>query len=311
MLSNSQIQIETEIEKKYSFSGHETFPFRYTWLSKGVLKVQEYPNLFVRDDAMIILGVGKNMVRSIRHWCETLGLIFSPKRGKFEPTLLGLNIFGENGWDPYLENPATLWLLHWLLGSRWEKNSTWFLAFTRWGAPYFTKEQLVNWIWNQVQDNKGVRATRNSIKRDVDVFIRTYTPSRVSNKKLLEDSFDCPLVELGLISELDKNLFGFFIGPKLSLPHEIFVFALLEYYELNSPDQNALSFESLLLGPGSPGRVFLLNENSLFSRLENLPSWSSLQYDDTAGMRVVYRNSKERKQPIDILTRFNKISREI
>jgi hypothetical protein len=205
---NSQLQIDAERGIKYSFSGHETFPFRYTWLSKGVQKVQEYPDLFVRDDAMVILGVGKNMVRSIRHWCETLGLIISPQRGNYEPTELGVNLFGENGWDPYLENPATLWLLHWLLGSRWEKNSTWFFAFTRWGAPHFTKDQLVDWILNQVQENKAVRATRNSIKRDVDVFVRTYTPSRLHNAKLLEDSFDCPLVELGLISELDKKLYS-------------------------------------------------------------------------------------------------------
>lgn len=304
MFPNSQIPIVADKETKYSFSGHETFPFRYTWLSKCVQKVQEYPDLFIRDDAMVILGVGKNMVRSIRHWGETLGMIISPKRGLFEPTELGLNLIGKNGWDPYLENPATLWLLHWLLGSRWEKNSTWFFAFTRWGAPHFTKDQLVDWILNQVQGKKNVQATRNSIKRDVDVFVRTYTPSRLSNIKRLEDSYDCPLVELGLINELDKNLYGFVRGPKLSLPQDIFVFALLEFWELNSPDQNALSFESLLLGAGSIGRVFAINENALYSRLEELPRWSGINYDDTAGMRVVYRTSKKKKQPIDVLTRF-------
>ena len=51
----------------FSFSGHETFAFRYPWLKKGYDAVREDPSIFQRDDAITILGVGKNMVRSIRH----------------------------------------------------------------------------------------------------------------------------------------------------------------------------------------------------------------------------------------------------
>ena len=50
---------------KPSFSGHETFPFRYTWLKKGVDAVRDDPSVFTSDRATITLGVGKNMVRSI------------------------------------------------------------------------------------------------------------------------------------------------------------------------------------------------------------------------------------------------------
>ncbi len=64
-----------KISPKYGFTGHETFPFRYTWLAKGVRGVAGTPGLFSREDALVALGVGKNMVKSIRHWCEALGLI--------------------------------------------------------------------------------------------------------------------------------------------------------------------------------------------------------------------------------------------
>ena len=60
---------------KPSFSGHETFPFRYTWLKKGVDAVMDDPAVFTSDRSTITLGVGKNMVRSIRHWCNAAGLI--------------------------------------------------------------------------------------------------------------------------------------------------------------------------------------------------------------------------------------------
>ena len=50
---------------KYKFSGHQTFVFRYGWLEKGVRGVHACPTLFAEDDALVRLGVGKNMVSSI------------------------------------------------------------------------------------------------------------------------------------------------------------------------------------------------------------------------------------------------------
>ncbi len=50
------------------FAGHETFTLRYGWLKKAVDATQERQDLFLQDDALVTLGVGKIMVRSIRHW---------------------------------------------------------------------------------------------------------------------------------------------------------------------------------------------------------------------------------------------------
>ena len=73
-----------------SFSGHQTFPFRYTWLKKGVDAVTE-PTIFSSENASVTLGVGKNMVASIKHWCQASGLIKAdtPQRGQFTSTPLG------------------------------------------------------------------------------------------------------------------------------------------------------------------------------------------------------------------------------
>jgi len=49
-----------------SFSGHESFPLRYGWLKKCVDAVAEDAVFFARDDAMVALGVGKNMVRAVK-----------------------------------------------------------------------------------------------------------------------------------------------------------------------------------------------------------------------------------------------------
>jgi len=222
--------VESDKGIKYCFSGHETFPFRYTWLPKGIQKAKEYPDLFSRDDVMVILGVGKNMVRSIRHWCETLDLIESPKRGEYRPTELGTALFSPDGWDPYLEDHGTLWLLHWQLASRWDRASTWYLAFTRWNVHHFTRDDLVDWLLKILPESPTTRVTIPSLRRDADVFLRKYVPSRVTRNTPPEDTFDCPLVELGLIAEVDRGLYQFVRGPKPSLPDENFLYALLDFW---------------------------------------------------------------------------------
>ena len=267
-----------------------------------------HQDLFLKDDAIVILGVGKNMVSSIRYWCESLDLIESPERGVFQATELGNLLFNPDGWDPYLEHPATLWLMHWKLASKIDKGTTWFLAFTRWGAPTFTKLLLTNWILSLIEDNTSTRATRNSLKRDVDVFVRTYVPSR-KKTKFVEDSFDCPLVELGLIQEIDSDVYEFTKGSRESLPDEIFTFALYDFWQNTSPNQNSIAFETIQYGPGSPGRVFGLTENAMYERLTRLPEWSGIWLDTTAGMRNIYRQTGTSIDPIEFLFRYYSIGR--
>ncbi len=84
------------------FTGHETFPLRYLWPAKCVRAIQGDPLRFARDAARVEFGVGKTMVRSIRHWCETLELMApAPDRPSgLRTTSSGERLFGADGWDP-------------------------------------------------------------------------------------------------------------------------------------------------------------------------------------------------------------------
>src|SRR5215216_2855503 len=92
---------------QHSFSGHETFPFRYPWLKKGFDAVREDGDAFLRDDAITTLGVGKNMVRSIRHWCLAAGVLEENRESgpAMRQTALGKLLLADDGLDPYLEDP--------------------------------------------------------------------------------------------------------------------------------------------------------------------------------------------------------------
>lgn len=92
------------------FARHETFHPRFGWLKKGFDRASHDPEVFLRDDATVRLGIGKNMVRSLRYWEFAFKLL----KGD-QPTDFGKQLLGNSGWDLYIEDPASLWLLHWKL----------------------------------------------------------------------------------------------------------------------------------------------------------------------------------------------------
>ena len=304
---------------KFSFSGHQTFSFRYAWLPKGIAAVRDDPRVFSRPDAIVRLGVGKNMVASIRFWCAALGLI-TVNRGQASVTALGSFLFGSQGigkrpfrWhverycssvssaegplggaDPFLEDPGTLWLLHWQLASNPTPASTWFLVLTWWPDPGFTRDDLVRWLSRAAAENelRRVPLSRNVMRRDVDTFLRTYVPSnKRRSRRPLEDSFDCPLTELGLVRRVDRDYFSVPRGPRPSLPTAILVYALADYWHRAANGQETMTLERALYDPGSPGAAFRLGDLDLVDRFEHLPTDCEFRYDETAGQRLILRDA--------------------
>ena len=97
------------------FRAHETFSIRKGWLSKGMKHVLRDPYVFVSKEynPMDVLGIGSNMVKSLRYWMLAVGLSDSAK-GKSAQYLTKFGrILYEN--DPYIEEMGTLWLLHYKL----------------------------------------------------------------------------------------------------------------------------------------------------------------------------------------------------
>ena len=137
---------------KFSFSGHEKFHCRQFWLKKGYDFLQAGKK-FSDDDAVVALGVGKNMVNSIRYWMKAFDLVDENE----QPNPFAHDLFGENGKDPYLENEGTIWLLHYRLVTT--GNATLYSLFFnefRKERIEFTKEQLQKHI-DLVKKKRGIK----------------------------------------------------------------------------------------------------------------------------------------------------------
>jgi hypothetical protein len=278
-----------------SFAGHETFPLRYAWLPKAVQQVADDSEVFGREDGLVRFGVGKNMVRSIRHWGLACGMLkedtLTPNnRGRvLRATDLGERLLDPKvGWDPFLEDPATLWLVQWHLASQPSNATTWFWAFNLMSQPEFTKDDLLNWLSAFVKQNECSRVSPESLKRDIDCFIRTYVPSQPTRLAPFEDSLDCPLAELGLIREFGgKGSYILVRDHQATLPDHIFVYGLISFLHAQKTTAKTVPIETVAFAPGGPGRVFCLSEESLIARLERLDRTTEgcVSFDETAGMR--------------------------
>lgn len=103
----------------------------------------------------------------------------------------------------------------------------------------------------------------------------------------MEDALSSPLSELGLVRGY-RTRFQLVRGAKRSLPNGVFIYALAQFWQRYGTNR-ALAFEALAHEPGSPGRVFLLDEADLADRLLSLEDASkgAFKWSETAGLKQV------------------------
>ncbi len=290
----------TVVSQSPNFSGHETFALRYAWLKKGVDGLVRSPDIFGREDALVLLGVGKNMVRSIRHWCLATGVVVEtdPSPGSrqrpLQPSLFGGRLLLEPGWDPFLEDDGSLWLLHWHLATNLARATTWYWAFNHLAEPEFTRDGLMLGLARFCEGNRWSRVSEATLKSDVSCFLRTYVPGRRGPATTVEETLDCPLTTLGLIRETgEEHHYRFQNGAKPGLPEAVFAYALLDCWDKRHMGQETLSLREITHGEGSPGRLFRLDEDSVLASLDRLSDLSDgrLVFNDTAMVRQVIRRA--------------------
>jgi hypothetical protein len=283
------------------FAGHETFPLRLLWLKKAFDAVRDGAptGTFHEQGAIARFGVGRNMAQSMRYWA--LASAFIEEDGpKLRPTSLGKAVLSDLGHDPYVERPATVWLTHWAIASTPKLTTTAYYAFNALSAIEFDPATLVKELYSLTQD-RGWRATLTTLKRDVEVLLRSYVRRHDAN---LEDAAEPLLAELGLIREArGGGWYEFVRGPKPSLHDGIFAYALNDYWNGVASGSTALTAEQICYGLGSPGRVFKMDEDSVVTRLMGMErltegAWA---WTDTAGLRQIQRSREV--EPLTLLAR--------
>lgn len=295
---------------KLQFAGHETFPLRYGWLKKAYFAVKDAEakepgsgaSVFLEDTAIARFGVGKNMVLSMRHWALASKVLTSTevpgeRSSRIATGPVGDLLFGESH-DLYLEHPASLWLLHWTLACLPGRATAWHWAFNEFHEPSFDRDLMTRRLSRRCEAlreagrlGKDKPVAEVTVRRDVECIIRTYHAATPSRRRAPEDSIESPLAELSLIQKAGVgDHFRFRRGPKPSLPDEVFLYALIEFWMPLIESRRSFSVDFLTFERGSPGQVFLLDEEAVAERLVRLDeiTQGALRWDESSGMRQLY-----------------------
>lgn len=268
---------------RFFFSGHETFAAKNYWLKKGLDFVKQGKK-FSSDNAVVDLGVGKNMVTSIRFWLKAFGLLDDQD----QPNDFAEFIFGENGADVYLEDTLTLWLLHYQLIKQ-KRASIYSLVFDHFRREKhdFTKPQLFNFLQRKVNELNGGKFSQSTLDSDIRTFLNSYI---TSNPKDIEEGYSNILQELNLLShytQLDDHgnkidWYRFDVSPKMDLPIEAMLYIIKDHENYG----NSISLAALANDDASLGSVFLLTEMALGEKLKEISDQYGV-FTETAGNPVL------------------------
>jgi hypothetical protein len=290
----------------YRYSGHETFPCRYTWLPKAVRGLSKNRQLFSDEDAaMVDLGVGKNMVRSIRFWADAAEVASTQiKEPGMEVSEFGKVIFGARGRDQFLENIQTLWLIHWKFSTNVEQPLfAWHYLLNFWHRPDFSRTEALSTLSQEAQ-RLGKNLSAVTLDHHFTTFLHTYVPTRGKKGEVQEDNLDCPLTELELIQKVgerahaDSNrreiIYAFRVEEKPEINQDLFIYCLDDYWSKWHKNEKTLSFREVAVGQGSPGQVFKLPEQAVRERLESIEKASGgmFVYQESASIQQVVRNEQ-------------------
>jgi hypothetical protein len=271
------------------FSGHETFVCRTFWPKKGYDYIKGNKT-FTDLKAPNELGVGKNMVTSIAFWMKAMNLSDSGNK----PTPFADKLLADTGYDPFLEDIGSIWLLHANL-IKYEYASIFGIVFNEFkrNRSTFNKSQLFDFLKNKCSELKTNAFNSSTIEKDLNVFCRTYNkPDYKTNKTDFEDEFGSLFLELEIMtSTKEKDLNGRIIewfslesNERPNLPPEIVFYYILEQYK----NESSIAFRRLHADPNSPGIVFSLSKEGLFKKLKELEKlYKGTLISETAGNTVL------------------------
>jgi len=194
------------------FSGHETFCCRVNWLTKGIYAIgksdsTDCTSLFNDDLIMLELGVGKNMVSSIRHWLISFGLINDNKRTK-----IFNDLYNNGSLNLDVDRIEVLLLLNYqLCSTEYATIYHFFFKIFMQSRPtgLFTNDELKLALKSFILKHNLKLPSENTISTDIKVLLEMYSFGGL-NDKSSDDQNNSILSPLCFINETGRDVNNIF-----------------------------------------------------------------------------------------------------
>ena len=260
--------------------GHEKFHLREGWIAKGLYGVSANPRVFSGSDGTDQLGVGTNMVKSIKYWMLAMGLIKEGQKNGAELTDLGKMILK---YDPFLEDDLSLWLLHSYISKNNFRSTVWYLFFNKCQAEEFTKEELYTVLRKELISYAETDSfPESSLKDDIDVLLNMYSKDTKNDDP--EDKNKCPLASLKLI----KKEGDVYYRQQPDMRHfrdEIILYELGNIFE----EESSIGIDYVA---GLAANIYHLSRVAINTILDRLDNAGYITVNRTAGLDEIYPNKK-------------------
>lgn len=299
----------------FSYTGHESFSMRISWLPKAVAALESGIDPF-KDPrvGMTHLGLGKNMVQSLAYWVVVTGLAKKTPEGLRLTNFAERTLSRETGYDPFLENTQTLWLLHWNLCQGWKEEDrtrqpyAWYYFANKLTedelAPSETVERYTS---GPLSRSTGKELSYATLRQHFEIFVKTYVAGTAAKgaRGTPEDALDSPLTTLSLLMESGdrkmlngkrETIYRVNNADKPTISKETFRHCLHEWWTSNHRDDKTLTVRQITTEDNSPGRCFRLPETSVHGMLTTLSKSFSREFQtsETRHQRTMSRLSKPR-----------------
>ncbi len=254
-----------------AYARHQSFFVKENWINKGIKAIMHDPEIFSDLSNYKELGIGKNMFISLKYWLEALNIAI------FSKNIASLTAFGRFIYDNDLscESKVTLNLLHYYLtlqkpinGAEMSHTFFWFFNINQ--DRIIRKSELVNdlVIWDTSMFRRNT--SENTIKRDIDCLLQTYTKNDKSHP---EDKNVSILSRLSLVFKQGEN---FIRSPmkESDLSRSILMYMIIRMKEQNIQEGNGefLELNEIIEGEMSPGRVFHMSRVDIVEIIDEMIS---------------------------------------
>lgn len=278
---------------KYIFSGHESFQCRNLWLKKGFDFVKKNKS-FNDEDAVVELGVGKNMVSSIRFWMKAFNILTADDK----LTQFAFDLLDDDGYDPFLEDDASLWLLHfYLVKIGFASSYSFIFNELRKEKIEFTKDNFIALVKRKSETEQTFPYNEKTLAEDFSVLIKMYLRNESQNNDK-EDGFSGILTDLDLIKSFSKNKETYYFienSERNEIPVEIILYMILESDNFDL----SISLNSIEHEYNSIGSIFAINRTGILKKIEDLAAkYPFIIFNDQAGIKELQFKSKPSSESI-------------
>ena len=264
--------------EKLKLRRHESFAIREGWIEKGLNAVNQYHKLaFSKSDGVKLLGIGSNMVKSLKYWMVAGNVLdegLKMNQTDFAKALLK--------YDPYLEDNFSWSLFHYFLTTDKEESPVLYYITNIYKSKYLDKTILFE--ESKEYFSKDYDFNEKSLMEDINMYFRLYEPDYFSNP---EDNIISPLSKLELLENgMDRNTYYKSMIDLEKLNY------LVVYYCLQQLFDKSFVVDDLYKLEKSPVFVFNLDKGVIDQYLNIMKQNDLITINKTAGLNTVYLNKK-------------------